>query len=217
MAQAQAERSAATSEAERRSALFRSAEQSLQAISARLKDAIVANAPAAAPDPRSRADDWSLHLGQASIGMDVCKPVNVEQFGQWPPPFDVVAHASVGVTIPRDSYDYEGRLHSLWYCDAEQDGAYRWYELGFMYGVFQRQQFVHFPAAMDPSPDTGHSIGRGMGTIELARPLAAIDQGEQEAFVERWLGWLAQAVAGQLRRPSSMPETVAGAPALRAR
>jgi serine/threonine-protein kinase len=36
------------------------------------------------------------------------------------------------------------------------------------------------------------------------------DQGEEEQFIERWLGWFAAAADGSLSHPSTMPENSGG-------
>jgi hypothetical protein len=216
-AEAMAERSAASTEAERRTALFQTAARSLQAISNRLHEAIIEHAPATEPDPASPADDWALRLGPGSLGMDPAKKAARGNFGHWAPAFDVVAFATIGINIPEDRYGYRGRHHSLWYCDAEERGLYRWYEMGFMTNALLGQQFAYFPVAFDPSESAGKAFAGGMNEYQLARPIMPIDQGEEEAFINRWLEWFAQAASGQLRRPSSTPEAVEGARSYRGR
>jgi eukaryotic-like serine/threonine-protein kinase len=83
--------SAASTEKERRDALFMAADQSLKAISAQLRAAVLENAPAAERDPRSTADDWALRLGDASLGIDPAKRAFMGNFGLWRPAFDVIA------------------------------------------------------------------------------------------------------------------------------
>lgn len=200
------ERSAALTEAERRAALFRAGDQSLKGISARLRQAVLDNAPAAERDPRSKADDWALRLGPASLGIDPAKQASRGNFGRWPPAFDVVAFSALGIVIPEDQYGYHGRLHSLWYCDAQEKGVYRWYEMGFMFNPIARQQYSVFPAAFDPDEKAGQAFANSIAPYSLARPVMPIDQGEEEAFVNRWLEWFGQAAAGQLHRPNSTPE-----------
>ncbi len=36
------------------------------------------------------------------------------------------------------------------------------------------------------------------------------DQGDEDQFIERWLGWFAETSAGTLYHPSSMPENSGG-------
>lgn len=198
--------SAASTEAERRARLFEAANASLKVISAQLRQAVLDNAPAAARDPRSTADDWSLRLGPASLGMDPALKTSMGNFGRWPPAFDVTASAAIALNIPQDQYGYEGRSHSLWYCDAQEKGVYRWYEMAFMFNPLFSKQLRHTPAAFEPDEKAWQAFANGITEYQLARPVTPIDQGEEEAFINRWLDWFGRAAAGQLQRPSSMPE-----------
>lgn len=198
--------SAASTEKERRAALFEAADKSLKAISAQLRQAILDNAPAATPDPRSTHTDWALRLGEATIGMDVANQASMGNFGSWHPAFDVIAFSGIAVNIPPGSDQFHGRGHSLWYGDIQEKAVYRWFETAFMVSPLIARRLTHVPAGMDPGEESGKAIGVGMNEWQLARPFVPIDQGETTAFIERWLDWFAQAAAGELRMPSSMPE-----------
>jgi eukaryotic-like serine/threonine-protein kinase len=207
-ARAQAAASSAASEAERRKALCDGATASLKVISVRLRQAVLDNAPSALPDGNSKADDWALKLGAASIGMDPPKGTATDPWGHphWAPPFEVIAFAGIGITIPRDRYGYQGRLHSLWYCDAQQAGVYRWFETGFMVSPLVPKTSSYYPIAFEPCENAGKALSNTIAEWQVAWPFTPIDQGEEGAFVERWLEWFGQAAAGELHRPSSMPE-----------
>ncbi len=151
---------------------------------------------AAERDPKSKADDWALRLGPASPALSGRCPASRGNFGRWPPAFDVVALSALGIVIPEDQYGYQGRLHSLWYCDAQEKGVYRWHEMGFMFNPIARQQYAVFPAAFDPDEKAGQAFANSITQYSLARPVMPIDQGEEEAFVNRWLEWFGQAAAG---------------------
>jgi eukaryotic-like serine/threonine-protein kinase len=198
--------SAATTEKERRAALLADATRVLEHLGAGLQKAILDNAPAAARDPRSRSLGWALGLGTASIRMEPARPTPASPWGQFAPAFDVIANSEVGISIPEDRYDFNGREHSLWYCDAQQDGVYRWYEIAFMVAAMIPRTTKTLPFAFDPSENAGKALWRGMAEWQLARPFVPVDQGDEDAFIERWLEWFALAAEGNLRRPSSMPE-----------
>lgn len=202
----EAEKSVASTEAERRQALFATADRGLKLISAKMRQAIVDNAPAAEPDPAAIADEWALKLGPASIGMDPAKPASPGNFGRWQPAFDVIAYAAIGVNIPPDRYEYHGRNHSLWFCDAQVKGVYRWFEMGFMVSVLIGKRLTHVPAGMEPSENAGKAFANALTEWSLARPVMPIDQGEEEAFIDRWLDLFGQAAAGNLRMPNALPE-----------
>lgn len=198
--------SAASTEKARRAALYEVAGQSLRAISAQLRQEVLDNAPAATPDPRSGAEDWALRLGPASLGMDLAKPVSMANFGRWQPPFDVIASAAVGVTIPPGRDEYSGRSHSLWYGDINKGGVYRWFETAFLISAFIPRRTKQVPVGIEPSENAGMAISTGLNEWALARPFVPIDQGDETGFIERWLDWFAQAAAGELRSPSGLPE-----------
>ena len=122
-------------------------------------------------------------------------------------PFDVVAHTSISLSVPRDRYGYTGRSHSLWYCDAQHEGGFRWYETAFMitFGGSERRGFAPFD--MHPGdPDAMLALSPVMHTHQVAWPFTPIDQGDEDAFIERWMGWIGEAAQSQMRRPSTLPE-----------
>jgi serine/threonine-protein kinase len=207
-ARVQALASSAASEAERRGALFDVAAAGLKVITERLRQQVIDNAPSAVPDHSSKADDWALKLGSGSIGLDRPKRTATDPWGhpRWAPPFDVVASAAIGITIPQDRFGHQGRLHSLWYCDAQEAGVYRWYETAFMVSPLIPKTTAYSPIAFEPCENAGKALSSTMAEWQVAWPFTPVDQGEQDAFIERWLEWFGQAAAGELRRPSSMPE-----------
>ena len=198
------QQSAAQVEAERRRTLRAAAEQSLETTLALLHQQIADNAPAvrvASSPPRSWAlNDATLRMGTITVA--VPKPNERMQL-----PFDVVAHTSISLSVPRDRYGYTGRSHSLWYCDAQHEGGFRWYETAFMitFGGSERRGFAPFD--MHPGdPDAMLALSPVMHTHQVAWPFTPIDQGDEDAFIERWMGWIGEAAQSQMRRPSTLPE-----------
>ena len=109
-------------------------------------------------------------------------------------------------SIPVDSRGYAGRSHSLWYCDAKEQGIFRWYETAFMRAFRGGGEFA--PFAMSPdSPDASLALSPTMHTYNVAWPFMSIDQGDEESFIERWMGWFGDAAQGQMRYPSPMPDS----------
>lgn len=205
-AQEQARLSAATTEAEHRSALFVTADRTLKAVSAQLRQAVLDNAPAAKPATGTFADDWALRLGTAVIGMDPAKLSKVDPWNHWKPAFEVVVQAAIGITIPQDRYGHKGRLHSLWYCDAKAGGVFRWYETGFMVSPLIARDTEFYPVAFEPSENAGKALSNAMAEWQVAWPFTPIDQGDDADFIERWLDWFGAAAGGRMSRPSSRPE-----------
>ena len=194
--------SVAKTEKARRVELSRVAEQSLVRIVSSLNEQIVINAPNVSHTEQS----WSLKQAKLSIE-------SLENIG--PPwrsrnhdlPFDVVSFSKITLDIPRDSHGYEGRSHSLWFCDAQAAGTYRWYETAFMYCPLRRISSAHNPFALDPEESASEALSTVSGTeFQTAWPFTAIDQGSESVFIEQWMGWFADAAAGRLHSPSYMPE-----------
>ncbi len=198
--------SAAMSEAERRESLFEAAKRSLQGISGQLRQAIKDNAPAAAAASGTVFDDWAVKLGSSVIGMDLATKSDPGSWGAWRPKFDVIAFASIGIIIPEDQHGYTGRGHSLFYCDGQDEGVYRWYETAFMVMPMMPRRTAMDPIAFAPGENAGKALSRTIAEWQVAWPFTPIDQGEEAEFTERWLDWFGQAASGQLGHPSSMPE-----------
>lgn len=120
--------------------------------------------------------------------------------------FEVIDCAIVGVAFPPDQYGYEGRSHSLWFCDAIERNVFRWYETAFMTHPFSRKMTPLDPFAMFPDNDALLALEPVGHTHEIAWPFTPIDQGDEIVFLERWVDWFAAAAQGALSRPSHMPE-----------
>jgi eukaryotic-like serine/threonine-protein kinase len=194
------------SEAERRAALFDAATKGLVRITDTLKEAITQAAPSAGIQTH-RGGGWGVRLGQANLEIAAPGRTASKPWGSWTPPaFDVVAHASLGLRIPVDRYEYEGRVHSLWYCDAQEEGRYQWFETAFMVSPLIPRRGRQNPFAMDPQEESAKALWNGMAEWQVAWPFTPLSVGDLDEFVNRWAGWLADAAEGRLRHPSSMPE-----------
>jgi serine/threonine-protein kinase len=118
--------------------------------------------------------------------------------------FEVIAWGRV-IVLTGDKR-YRGRAHSLWFCDAQQPGVYRWYENAWMYSPVMNRAYPLQPMALPPSEDTFVALSPITGTHQLAWPFTPVDQGDEADFIERWLAWFGEAALGQLHRPGRMPE-----------
>ncbi len=194
----------------RRRELFNTARQSLEAILKGLIERILDAAPSATV---TRSPYLIVQLGDGSLSVDSIQPTPpkcLAAFGG-PPAFDVVAYTAIVVHKPRDRYDYEGRSHSLWFCDAYDEGVYRWFETAFMVGGFIPLTSTVNPFALSPTDKkAANAFAQGISDRQVAWEPLPFDQGDEEQFIERWLGWFAEAVAGTLRNPSRMPEDSGG-------
>ncbi len=206
----QALMSAQQSLEELRRGLFSAAEQSFGGIREALKTRVLEAAPATRV---LTARGLTLQLGDGALIID---PIQVAPAGclsafGYAPPFDVIAYSALAARKPRDLYDYEGRAHSLWYCDAWDEGVYRWYELAFMI-----QPLIPQRSTVDPfaSPPTDKDAAGAFTPVLSARQIAwqplPFDHGDEEQLIERWLSLFAAAVDGSLGHPSHMPEQSGG-------
>ena len=195
------------SEEERRIRLFETADEVLRHIADLLDSQIIENAPntnRVGPVP-----EWKWHLNEASLRLLQSVLVtrqDREEFVQsnTPPPFDVIAYSAILLQIPPTRTGYEGRIHALWYCDAQEFGLYRWYETAFMVTTSSKNNFD--PFGLKPGSEAYGALGRLTRRYLVARPFTPIDQGAEADFIDRWIGWFGDAAQGILSRPRRMPE-----------
>lgn len=196
-----AERQRYASDQVRRTKLFDVASRTFDIIPASLIEALQAESPLArVQSPAGHGQmEFVAELGFGKLG--VARPA---PNGHWDGPFEVIACASIAVNQPRSHLGYDGRSHSLWYCDPKSEGAFAWYELAFMRSPFVSQpQLV--PFAAQPQ-EISNAFNRVIGTEQLAWPIEELDRGDLTDFVDRWLGWFADAAEQGLRYPSQLPE-----------
>jgi serine/threonine-protein kinase len=123
-------------------------------------------------------------------------------------PFDLVAGGSIRVEMPAVTDRWAGRSHNLWYCDAQNEGEYFWFETAF-HSMTKRWRLE--PYSRSPHErDTHLALQRVTHSEQVARQFRPLVGAELEAFVENWLERFAQAAEGALPRPLVMPE---GSPA----
>ncbi|WP_324654018.1 serine/threonine-protein kinase [Georgenia sp. H159] len=141
------------------------------------------------------------HLGKAKLGLSRPQPAPA-----WSGPFTVAAYASISIAYDNvNHWGWQGRSHSLWYCDAFEEGRFAWYETAFMDFALSGTRPSIEPYALEP-PRASDAFSNVIGTVQLAWPVEELDRDEPDVFVDRWLGWYADAVEGKLDRPSTMPE-----------
>lgn len=202
--------SARQSREDHRRELFRAAEQSFNQILEAIRERILEEAPAT-----NVATDSGLIL-RLGPGVLVIEPVQTAPPDclaafDYAPPFDVIAYTAIAARKPRDRYDYEGRAHSLWFCDAHDESVYRWYELAFMVRPMIAQRSTLDPFALPPTDeDAAHAFTPVMSVRQVAWQPLPFDQGDEEQFIGRWLTWFAAAADGSLSHPTRMPEQSGG-------
>jgi serine/threonine-protein kinase len=194
-------------EAERRQALAAAAIQSLTRISVEVEQAILRGAPSAS---RSVGLDvgWTIPFNRVELRLAPPYTAPLNPWGsRTAPVFEVIAFSSLSLNIPPEHDDYEGRSHSLWYCDAQKAGRYQWFETAFMIPALASGKSRQEPFAMNPGEDSAQAITQPWSThAQVAWPFTPVDVGRLDEFIDRWAGWLADAAEGRLRRPTIMPE-----------
>jgi len=185
------------------------AKRSIGLIFGTLKDQLV-NLVTQGRLTQSTPDSWQFSLNQVRLGCSSDSrvfPRSILNSPGYPAPFDVITFSTIFLEIPADLYKYEGRSHTLWFCDARDKDVFRWFETAFMFGVFSGKRGRKAPFALEPCDKAGRALAPIMGTeFEIAWPFTPIDQGEQQSFIQRWIGWFADAAEGKLEYPRSMPE-----------
>lgn len=203
--------SAQQSREESRHQLLMAAEESLKRILESLRESVLQAAPATTITTNGNLVVCRLGQGALIVDRVQVAPADCLAAFDYKPPFEVIAYTAIAVRKPRDRYGYEGRSHSLWYCDAHYEGVYRWYELAFMVRPIIAQRFELDPFALAPiDKDAASTFTPVMGVRQIAWQPLSFDQGDEEQFIERWLTWLAAAADGTLSHPSSMPEESGG-------
>lgn len=198
--------SAAQSKAERRTLLVGGARKTLTRLTGLLRELVVESAPAAQAAKR-QDEGWSLELGTAQLEFRGLQETAESPWGDWSAPaFEVIAHASLAVIIPKDQSGYVGRRHSLWYCDAQHAGRFQWFETAFMFSPLTPRLADTDPFGLSPGVEAAKAVWTGMAEFQVAWLFTPLDIGDMDDFIDRWAGWFAAASQGQLRRPSSMPE-----------
>lgn len=208
--QAAAIASAQKSAQERREELFNAAQQSLKMILESLIKQTLDAAPSAIV---TRSPGLIIQLGEGRLSVDPIQPAPPQCLAAFggPPAFDVIAHTAITVHKPRDRYQYEGRSHSLWFCDAYEKDVYRWFETAFMVMPLIPVISTINPFSLSPTnEEAAEAFSPTMAERQVAWEPLPFDQGDDEQFIERWLGWFAGAASGALHNPPSMPENSGG-------
>lgn len=203
-----AQRSAARSAAERIDGIVASATKLLEILGQRLAQSIRDNAPSAVWQGGSNKSlPWSVRLGEAVLNFGSVQKVEQNPWAPGRNPgFEVIAQSTIDIRIPPDRHNYEGRGHSLWFCDAQARGVFRWFETAFMVSALVALQAKQDPFALSAGKEAGQAIAQGMAKFQVAWPFTPLEPGTDAEFLERWMSWLADGAQGKLHHPSMMPE-----------
>lgn len=206
LAAEQAAISAAKNEAERRADLAATGLRAFEGLYRSLSDFVLEHAPSCRIEPVGGLL-IALADGQLFLQQPENTKVGALLHERIASPLDAILHTRI--TVAQNAAGYRGRSHSLWYCDAHELGVYRWYEMAFMPAIMLSTNEM-MPYNLDPSRDSALAFGFGGGDHKLARQPTSVDQGEEAAFVERWMGLLAAASERALTFPHALPEASGG-------
>jgi serine/threonine-protein kinase len=197
-----AERARASAEG-RRERLFTASAEIFESFSQPLLEAIEDDAPTATVE-RGAGRGEMLFVAQLSgARLGLSRP---RAAGTWSGPFEVVSEATIAVNLgTENALGWKGRAHSLWYCDAKEKGRFAWYETAFMASPFQAGHPSVEPYSNSPGSAAEAFMGV-IGTAQVAWPVQELSPDDPSEFLDRWLGWFADAAMGRLARPSTMPE-----------
>ena len=207
IAEAARQESLAMSDVERRSDLLEVATLSFGKVVDLLNERILVNASAIEPASPSPNWSWSLRGSTLSVAapsrwLTVDPPDDTYSL-----PFEIIVQSNITLRITPHRDGYEGRSHSLWYCDAQDVGEFRWFETAFMKSqAVPREVGRIAPFALEPGRNACIALSPGIVHDQVAWPFTPIDQGAEGEFIERWMGWFADGAQGLLSRPKMMPE-----------
>ncbi|MDK9640948.1 serine/threonine-protein kinase [Propionibacterium freudenreichii] len=190
-------------EEDSRARIFEAAMWSFKSFSEPLLQAITDNAPIARIDVGAGRGKMKFVAELAGVRLGISEP---EKSSTWDGPFDVIAFANIAINLGAQSRrGWEGRSHSLWFCDAVEKGRFGWYEMAFMGSPLMNSGHSIEPFSCSPQEAT-IAFQSVIGTMQLAWPVEELDRADPSDFFDRWLGWFADAAEHRLDRPSTMPE-----------
>jgi serine/threonine-protein kinase len=191
----------------RRAALADAARDTLTQISAELRDTIMG--AAAEAQLRGTGPSWSITLGNAVLTFAGLTITPANPWGAWGEGvrgLDVVAQTSLDLRFPRTLTDWEGRSHSLWFCNYADRAEYAWFEGAFMNDYRMDQPRV-VPYALPPGENAAKALNISLvSQFQVDWPFSRLTMGDLGEFIERWVGWFGDAAAGQPRYPNKWPE-----------
>ena len=201
--EAEKEASARQSAADRRAELAESAKQAFDGFATKMHEDIGSSASAA--QTTLSPTGGVIRLDQAELSMALSPAPEMDRWLRSMPPFEVILQAQIAVSGPRQN-NYQGRSHSLWYCDAHEKGRFHWFETAFMFTPLLPSIVAIDPFALAPGAESASALGRGLATYQVAWPFVPLALNTFSDFVDRWATWFGDAVNRQLAHPSPMPE-----------
>lgn len=195
-------------EIDSRKSLIRCADLQLHEISFLLKSTVYENLEYR-KEMKDSNGGWCIQVRPGGA-MLVFSGMCTKRFGSFLP-FEVLCHAYISVGDPSAmDRPHAGRAHSLWYCDAQVRGRYRWYEVAFARTsakllLFEKDCVGDFlyedlhrlfsPFAVPPALAGAEQCKH---EYEISWPLTPLVGSGLDDFVDRWSMWFGDAGQGSL-------------------
>jgi eukaryotic-like serine/threonine-protein kinase len=120
----------------------------------------------------------------------------------------VIAHCSLDLRLPTiDSQTgWYGFSHSMWFTDIFSEGDYVWVELAFESEPSRSGPSNWQPTSKSPRQvDLVELLAQGNASKELVTNARLLTPLQQDEFIDRWVGWVADAVMGKLQLSHIVP------------
>ena len=113
--------------------------------------------------------------------------------------FDVIAESGIWLRIRGHGHaERVGAYYTLWYCDAQQPEAFRWYETSFSRtGVIMRREPWNDPERVGTDHAVG-VVGRRTSGHRVSSPFTPLDGPDVTTFRQRWAAIIGEAFEGRL-------------------
>jgi serine/threonine-protein kinase len=113
-------------------------------------------------------------------------------------------YAGAVISVRQRNPRYE-RSACLWFTNLGKGPACRWFELSYcaVFGMAQPAKFE--PFALTDLREAAAAAAPGIHHYQLAHRPWPVDAEDVQSFCDRWAGFLAAAVKGELTRPRSLP------------
>lgn len=178
--------------------------QSLDAVVRALWDALSINAPELVKPYRSKLLNATrgvelIDTEAVAVTVSRFSPVGDAEWQGNRPCFSVIARSGIWLGIQgTGAVERRRAYYTLWYCDAQESNAFRWFELSFK----RMGRIPHDRPWEEPEhvqlDRAGDAIGRRMYSHRLASPFTPIDGADVEEFVRRWVENIGNAFEGAL-------------------
>ena len=183
----EAEREANRLKKQKRDAIAKEAIQNLRTV----YEQLIASIKRAAPKASQSGN--TIVLGDGSMELQI-KSTNSVSWDAFPKSgWDVVAIAQIAARVISKT---GGIGSSLFYAKRRGEDEYRWWEVGFNFGMFMGKTYLnHIP--MDNFQHIDIALSNIMGEYAVAYGPTAIDDERADAFCSRWANLFARSFRGQ--------------------